>query len=65
MGLSPKLGLDLLLKIDKLELDGEEDVAPVSGVRVVQSSVSVRVGPVHIMEGMSGLANTTCGYSEI
>ena len=29
MGLSSKLGLDLLLKVDKLELDGEEDVAPV------------------------------------
>ena len=53
---SPKLGLHLLLKIDQLELDGDEDVAPVGGVSMVLASVSIGIGPVHIMQGLPGLA---------
>ena len=46
----------MLLKVYELQLDGEEDVAPVGGGRVAQASVSVWVGPVHIMQWLSGLA---------
>ena len=56
MGLSPKLGLDLLLKEDELKFDGDEDVAPVGGVRVVHASNQVRVCPDYIMQRLAHLA---------
>ena len=56
MGLSCELRLDLFLQVYELELDGEEDMAPVGGVRVVQASVSVWVCPGYIMQRLSHLA---------
>ena len=56
MGLSPKLQLDLLLQVYELEFDGEEDMAPVGGVWVVQAFVSVWVCLGYIMQRLSHLA---------